>query len=78
MTEQSWKMRRVVEDHVVRPVRIFGGMVWEFEVDLLECGHVLSAANDLYGPRFPSRRRCTECAGSSPPLGVLVEEVQSQ
>jgi hypothetical protein len=29
--------------------------------DKLECGHVLPIAQDIYGPRFPQRRRCRKC-----------------
>lgn len=32
-----------------------------FDVDVLECGHVLSGARDLIGRRWPGSRRCWKC-----------------
>jgi len=29
--------------------------------DILECGHRLSGASDIYGPRYPDKRRCHYC-----------------
>ena len=29
--------------------------------DILECGHSLFQASDMYGPRFPGKRRCRHC-----------------
>lgn len=34
--------------------------------DHLECGHLLAPADDIYGPRYPSRRRCWKCAKGEP------------
>lgn len=34
--------------------------------DLLECGHRLAAASDIFGNRSPSRRRCCHCATGQP------------
>ena len=29
--------------------------------EYLECGHILSEKEDIYGPTFPLRRRCWTC-----------------
>jgi hypothetical protein len=34
--------------------------------DLLECGHRLAEASDIYGPRYPARRRCHKCERGEP------------
>ena len=39
----EYTLERVVEDHVLRLVELPGGHRYEFEVDVLECGHVVSA-----------------------------------
>lgn len=35
------------------------------DVDVLECGHILSGATDLVGRRYPARRRCPKCGERS-------------
>lgn len=35
--------------------------------DVLECGHKLYQASDIFGQRFPTRRRCRHCG----PLAAL-------
>lgn len=30
--------------------------------DVLECGHLVAQAEDIYGKRHPMRRRCKKCA----------------
>ena len=35
------------------------------DVDVLECGHVLTGATDLIGRRYPARRRCWKCTKES-------------
>jgi len=29
--------------------------------DKLECNHILMVASDMYGKRFPNKRRCRHC-----------------
>ena len=60
-----------------RPLRrvVVAGVGWGVEagrsehadVDVLECGHVLSGAKDLIGRRWPARRRCLKCASGQAP-----------
>lgn len=40
--------------------------------DLLECGHLLPPAEDIYGVRWPARRRCCKCRLGMPPDGQAV------
>lgn len=46
--------------------------------DLLECGHALGLAQDNYGYRYPSSRRCWKCRDGFPvdqaPDGALPHE----
>lgn len=53
-------------------VVIATGEGWDSErprtdVDLLECGHALTGAEDRIGRRYPARRRCWKCAKGQPP-----------
>ena len=47
------------------PVTV-GQSVTDLPSDLLECGHRLSEASDIYGPRSPARRRCYKCRLGAP------------
>lgn len=35
-------------------------------VDVLECGHFLLPAKDLFGSRAPQKRRCKKCKANRP------------
>lgn len=48
------------------PVEVRPGVTYDLPSDLLECGHRLAEASDIYGPRYPSSRRCHKCASGSP------------
>ena len=54
----------VVQAGALRPPGVPAGY------DMLECGHVIAPAYDLYGPRSPARRRCAKClAGDARDFG---------
>ena len=51
-----YPLRKVVEAGVgADPDRPYA------DVDVLECGHTLTGAEDLVGRYWPSRRRCRKC-----------------
>jgi hypothetical protein len=51
-----YPLRKVVEAGIgADPERPYA------DVDVLECGHVLSGASDMVGRRYPERRRCHRC-----------------
>jgi len=67
----EYTLERVVEDHVLRLVELPGGHRYEFEVDVLECGHVVSASKDIFGDTYPTRRRCYGCTGWERPWRIV-------
>lgn len=38
-----------------------GSIITTVYLNLLECGHTLRQAQDIYGVRYPERRRCWKC-----------------
>lgn len=53
----------------LRPLRsILRSTIDEYGVfiDLLACGHRIHSASDIYGPRYPDRRRCRKCKSGEP------------
>lgn len=44
--------------------------------DVCECGHILRAASDLIGRRYPARRRCKKCA-SGKPRDLTEQDIQA-
>lgn len=49
--KKKWPLRDVIDRNVGR----LG------DRDLLECGHQIATARDLFGPIYRYRRRCKEC-----------------
>lgn len=71
--QPGYRLRKVVERQVLRQFTMPDWRTpFEFEVDVLECGHALGTARDLYGYTYPARRRCFECMGDRPALGTLL------
>lgn len=76
--EQRAQKSREVGSRPLRRV-VAAGVAWGVEagrsehadVDVLECGHVLSGAKDLIGRRWLARRRRLKCAsGQAPDLSL--------
>lgn len=55
-------LRKIVDDRW--PARTETGL--EYTRTLLECGHTLSQAGDMYGDTYPQRRRCFKCTRGMP------------
>lgn len=62
----GYPLRRVLERRLVR-VGFTDGTGFPIPQDVLECGHMLSPAQDAFGERCPERRRCFKCAKGLPP-----------
>lgn len=63
---RSAPLRQVVETGVVVNVSTKLG---EYEMNVLkwklECGHLVSPPQDIYGERFPEKMRCGECRNAA-------------
>lgn len=63
----SYPLRKVLDDAYPKKVESRFGPDFLITMTLVECGHLLSAASDFIGRRFPARRRCRKCAEGKPP-----------